>query len=424
MNYPIYPEDFKNLKIKNRKNNCFLIMRFGKETDNVYKTIIKAAKKCGIECDRSDTLKKSIPFFNKIVSSIVSSQYLIVDISGLNANVFYELGIAHTLRDANNVLILKDNKTECPSDIKHITYFQYDKENLSELYKHVVDFLKNSNYMDNLIELITLLDIIPNGISSSEVREFFETKFGNLYPSIYDILSKNVNLIQPEEIDFILSRLLYFYLHSDKNGTPNLHVLCMRIILQVVSRLSKIYESKSFIDEVFSIESIDNINENAIIELRTELSTLLLYENTSNQLVYKWIKCYFSQSSPAAIDISRYKLQISLIGNNGNNIDNFIFSILREGKDDTLTEHMINICKEKRLLSSVPMASIIINNTKNPYVFRSAMDLITELGTFSEIMNMLSIVNSKTELISNHNFINIHIDKANKQLDNIRPTDY
>lgn len=419
MSYSIYPEDFKELKIRTRQNNCFLIMRFGKETDDVYKTIVKAAKYCGLNCDRSDTLTRSIPFFYKIVTSIVGSNYLIVDISGLNANVLYELGIAHTLRDAKNVFILKDEETECPSDLKHITYFQYYKNNLDELYQHVVNFFKSNNYMDNLIEILSLLDIIPENISNSKLRDFLESKLSNSCLTLYEILNKRSDIIDRDEIDFILLRLLFLYQNATQNNETNLRVFCMQLLLQTVNRLIKNYTSENFIKEVFGI---DNSDKSSITELQIELASLLLAENTDNVLVYNWVKNYFLNSSPASIDVFRYKLQISLIRNNGKNIEKFIFEVLRNSKNNTLIEHMLNICTEKGLTMSISTALLIINNTDNPYVFRSAMDLITELGTFSEIMKMLSIVNSKQALVSQYEFINKHINKANDRLKNIPST--
>lgn len=134
--YAIYPQEFKNLKISKMHNECFIIMSFDEKNTGVYEIIKKAAKACNIKCNRSDELTTSLPFFNKIATSILTSYYLIVDIPDLRANVLYELGIAHTLRDAANVLIIKEKGTICPSDFSYINYFRIRIKQISEVRCH------------------------------------------------------------------------------------------------------------------------------------------------------------------------------------------------------------------------------------------------------------------------------------------------
>lgn len=118
--YAVYPYQFKDSTPKMDLDTCFIIMPFN-NTAEVYKTIQKAIEDCNLKYDRSDSVTTSIPFIHKIINSISKANFLIVDISGNNANVLYELGIAHTLRDMKRVLILKDKETKCPSDLHHIT---------------------------------------------------------------------------------------------------------------------------------------------------------------------------------------------------------------------------------------------------------------------------------------------------------------
>ena len=170
--YSIYPKDFKSIKQRYNDKKCFIIMPFSNDKNGAYETIKRAIEACGLKYDRSDELRKSLPFINKIISSIASAYYLIVDISGHNANVFYELGIAHTLRDADKVLILKNKETKCPSDLAHINYFEYDDGDYLTLYDHVVNFLKDNHYINDLKELLLLLDIISDNTESNTAFAF------------------------------------------------------------------------------------------------------------------------------------------------------------------------------------------------------------------------------------------------------------
>ena len=57
------------------------------------------------------------PIINKILVEILKAQFIIVDLSESNPNVFYELGIAHTFKDAQNIFLLKNRNSKVPFDI-------------------------------------------------------------------------------------------------------------------------------------------------------------------------------------------------------------------------------------------------------------------------------------------------------------------
>ena len=121
--YSIYPKQFNNLCNQLQSNTCFVIMPFLDDLDNTYMVIDSVASSMGINCTRADNISTtSEPILNKICTQISQAYYIIVDITNLNPNVFYELGIAHVLRDAKKVLIIKEDETVCPSDIKHLHY--------------------------------------------------------------------------------------------------------------------------------------------------------------------------------------------------------------------------------------------------------------------------------------------------------------
>jgi hypothetical protein len=64
-------------------------------------------------------------------SLLMTAHLVVVDISIHNANVFYEMGIRHALRDKRTVLIKCPGFDETPFDILGYRYISYDKENPS-----------------------------------------------------------------------------------------------------------------------------------------------------------------------------------------------------------------------------------------------------------------------------------------------------
>ena len=101
-------------------------------------------EKYKIMCQRADEKILTIAILEKINKMIKESDFIIADCSGRNANVMYELGIAHAYKK-DVVLLTNDEISEVPSDIRHFEYIRY---NLS----YLADFIsKLDNALSNLI---------------------------------------------------------------------------------------------------------------------------------------------------------------------------------------------------------------------------------------------------------------------------------
>lgn len=106
-------------------NKAFVLMPFTLEwSDRIWQKIIKPTIKeeIGIEVKRADDLFGQ-DIMEDIWLEILTSQIVIADITDRNPNVFYELGIAHTL--GKNVILLTQKVEDIPFDLnrfRHIIY--------------------------------------------------------------------------------------------------------------------------------------------------------------------------------------------------------------------------------------------------------------------------------------------------------------
>ena len=415
-NYAIYPKEFKDLKQKINEKMCFIIMPFKEEKKEVYETIKRAIQACGLNYDRSDELKKSSPFINKIINSITTAYYLIVDISDLNANVLYELGIAHTLRDADRVLILKDNETECPSDLKHINYFSYEKSRTLQLYDHVVNFLKSNHYINDLKELMLLLNIIEDNSDSTLALNILQNELTSHCITIIHILNNLIKKVSENEANESLIGLYDLYSKFFKNN-PKLGEIYLKLICFSLQKLTKDYNLSHFVTITFANIDID-FDDFETLNSKTELAVLLLEFESTYKEVYNWIKLFLYKSSPASVDVARYKLHVGIINSKSQNVKDFLLNILELEKSTTLIEHSLNLCKAKNIKESVPLALEILSNTENPFVFRSAIDLITDVGSVNQQDKMFGIIIEKQDIVDNNDFIKVHIKRAEMKRDN------
>lgn len=74
---------------------------------------------------RADNLFEPSVIIDDIWREINKAEIVIADISIHNANVFYEIGIAHTL-GKRVILIRKDDGQDAPFDIKLWRYYNYN----------------------------------------------------------------------------------------------------------------------------------------------------------------------------------------------------------------------------------------------------------------------------------------------------------
>jgi hypothetical protein len=96
-------------------NTCFVLMPFERKFTIVYETITRALEG-HMTCTRADDLPIGKPILERIISGIRSSELVIADLTGRNANVFYEVGLAHTC--TKNVLLLTQDIADVPFDLR------------------------------------------------------------------------------------------------------------------------------------------------------------------------------------------------------------------------------------------------------------------------------------------------------------------
>ena len=165
---------------------CFIIMPIadteGYDTghfDRVYEQVIKpAVKKAGFTPVRADDNDKSNYIMEDIIEKILKCEMCLCDISSLNSNVLYELGIRQAW--FKPVAIIKDKNTTPGFDIKTIRYKSYDEDlridNVKRAVKDIANMIKetydnNVTVLSNSVKNIKNgLNEIFNGISSSEIE--------------------------------------------------------------------------------------------------------------------------------------------------------------------------------------------------------------------------------------------------------------
>ncbi|GGK73600.1 hypothetical protein [Amphritea balenae] len=177
------------------QSECFIIMpiadRDGYETGHfkrVYDWIVKpACEKAGYKPVRADDVSSSHFIVADILKRIVEAPMAICDISSLNANVMFELGIRQAF--GKPVALIKDEKTSSVFDISGLRYSEYSSGMRADLVEKNVELLSDMicetrDDLGSITSLMSLVDIdaavLPKRTEVSEDSKLILQEIHNL----------------------------------------------------------------------------------------------------------------------------------------------------------------------------------------------------------------------------------------------------
>jgi len=105
---------------------CFVMQPFSPPHGDYYEKIFKPAiDKTGLQAVRADAeIFGTGKIIDQVWRGINAAKVLVAELTTRNANVFYELGIAHALHKP--VVLISSNEPDVPFDLQHIRVIYYD----------------------------------------------------------------------------------------------------------------------------------------------------------------------------------------------------------------------------------------------------------------------------------------------------------
>lgn len=96
--------------------NCFVVMPFAPAFTPLWTDVIRPAiASAGHTVVRADDLFRSGTIISSVCDLIRAADYVVADLTGRNANVFYELGYAHAL--GKPAVLLTQDPEDVPIDL-------------------------------------------------------------------------------------------------------------------------------------------------------------------------------------------------------------------------------------------------------------------------------------------------------------------
>lgn len=106
---------------------CFVLMPFGEPFDSYYfKIIDPAVRTAGLNPLRGDSLYRPSPIMDDVWTMIQDARVLLVELTGRNSNVFYELGLGHAI--GKPAVLISETIEDVPFDLRSLRVILYDKD--------------------------------------------------------------------------------------------------------------------------------------------------------------------------------------------------------------------------------------------------------------------------------------------------------
>ena len=136
----------KEPRVREFLDTCFVMMPFGEWYDRYYQEIyVPAIRDAGFEPVRADELFSTGSVVEQIWEQIEKSKVLLAELTDKNANVFYELGLAHAARKP--VVFTSGRLDDVPFDLRHlrvIVYEIHEPQWADKLQRLITDYLRNA----------------------------------------------------------------------------------------------------------------------------------------------------------------------------------------------------------------------------------------------------------------------------------------
>lgn len=122
---PIFGPPLENSQFQ---SDIFMIMPFRERFNGIYESIIKeTAADLNLVIKRGDDFaSRQGSIIKEVWAALNACRLVIAETTEINANVYYELGIAHTLGKPAILLTQATDIEDIPFDIRHLRFIQYE----------------------------------------------------------------------------------------------------------------------------------------------------------------------------------------------------------------------------------------------------------------------------------------------------------
>jgi hypothetical protein len=193
---------------------CFLIAPIGdegtdvrKRSDRVLKYLIEpAAEQCGYQVLRADKISKPGIITVQVIQQVINAPMVVADLTGHNANAFYELAIRHMVKKPLVQMIRKGEKVPFDVAATRVLFIEDpDLDTIEETKVQLVEHLKaaknDASQVDNPISVSTDLQALrqsgdPVSAQLAEIAATLSADLAAIRADVADLIKDRENAMR------------------------------------------------------------------------------------------------------------------------------------------------------------------------------------------------------------------------------------
>lgn len=138
----VYPRRIiEDLAGKREPGVLFILQPINPAFDPVLEAIRAVGLERGLTVLRADDIRQPGAIVSQVVDNICRAEIVVTDLTGRNANVFYEMGIGHAIRE--DLILLTQDVQSVPFDLQHLRLIEYSLSDLARLRRELASTIDN-----------------------------------------------------------------------------------------------------------------------------------------------------------------------------------------------------------------------------------------------------------------------------------------
>lgn len=374
----IYPKEYTLQFIEQEENTAFVIIPFKKDFEEIYGEICQICIDLKISCLRADEIFTNRAIMQNILERIAKAEILIADLTEKNPNVYYEVGIAHSLRDEDSVILITNDLQTSPFDINHRSILVYDKRNMMKFRNDLRKRIMVSKSISKRKDFFRTY-LLNNGIKKNEIDLFIDITdklSQNKLETIYNIIKTNPKEYEEVEID----KLLDFFTLLEEYSAGAVRKAASLIKMDVFSSdiILNRFENQAKKLLIKSNKNLIHLDDSDLFNFVVEYCFKLIEKERLKSEALSWLVDYLNNYRMGRVDIIRSKIENFFIRTKDSDVDLTILEMLKS-PTITVRESASDICGQKQLQQSIPLLMQILTIEENPHVVRSCITALTRL---------------------------------------------
>jgi len=404
-------------------------MPFHNSFDEVYSEIKSSLRIIGFGCTRADDIYANRPIMNIIISEIMTAHFVIADLTDRNPNVFYEVGVAHSVRDISNVILLSQSIEFVPFDLRHLPIIIYERDNLRSLTTRLTKrVIENKEFFEGQVRIRERYQQqIAAESDLEEVFSFLEERDRGLWRLILNAMDISVEASSESDIVYNVFELRKELSGLIATGRLKLFRNLFRIFKDVLCHFVEYRQIDEYISEALQRQKFIDfpVDDGEMIGMLIELAITLFRHPRFKRRALEWLFNYLARPKVAGIDINRGKIEYFIMYTDDPELREALVYTL-EHNNPYMRETAADFIGEMRLDGASRNLILALSREVSPFAARSIFSAIGKLANPDGAVVIIEWVKNHLEVVKSQN-LGFAIDYARQaitSIDNRHGTNY